>query len=157
MLDPQLEEKLYRERESIRKDIHAYYEDNNETTEHPYKERKEQLDLEHSEAILNVLYLKLGADLDNCISAERWDHESLRLREAYLETNFISQNVFDVLPGVATFVLILASPFVMVVLVYIFPRSKQDKSIDNKNQKLFFIIWLVAIVVGMGSCISSGF
>ena len=62
-------------------------------------------------------------------------------------------NVFDVLPGIAT-LLVFAAPFVMVVLVYIFPRSKQDKHTNNKNQKLFFIILLVAIVVGMGSCIS---
>ena len=152
--DRQVEEKYYRERENLRTDIDAYYKDNNEATEHPYKEWKEQLDEEHSEAILNLLYLELDKGFDNCISAERWDPESLELREAYFETIFIFRNVFDVLPGVAT-LLLFASPFVMVVFVYIFPRSKQDKS--DKNQKLFFIILLLAIAVGIGSCISSGF
>ena len=152
---PQLEEKFYRDRERLRKDIQAYYEDNNETTEHPYKERKEQLELEYSGVILNVLYNQLSLS-DNCISAEKWDDESLGLEFAYFEMEREKWNVFDVLPGIAT-LLVFASPFVMVVLVYIFPRSKQDKHTNNKNQKLFFIILLVAIVVGMGSCISSGF
>ena len=152
--DGQVEEKYYRQQESLRTDIDTYYKANPKATEHPYKERKEQLNEEHYEAILNVLYLELVESFDNCISAERWDPESLELREAYFETNFIFRNVFDVLPGVAT-LLLFASSFVMVFLVYIFPRSKQDKS--DKNQKLFFIILLLAIAVGIGSCISSRF
>ena len=53
------------------------------------------------------------------------------------------------------YILSLSVIVIIIFLVYIFPRSKQDKS--DENQKLFFIVLLLAIAVGIGSCISGGF